>query len=210
MADSGGATFDPAVLARLRGLPRGQLVTLLRGLSEAELRTLHESWAIWALPGQREPAGDWQVWLIRAGRGFGKTRAGAEWVPVRGSSGRIIGAADALIGTTRIAAFETPGLEDAPLAAPRLSVAATGTGAGWRHAALLYSLDDGASWIAAGASAAPATIGTIAVVAGPAPATLTDRAGAFEVMLVRGDMSLADADAAALDAGANLAMAGAS
>ncbi|WP_426290267.1 hypothetical protein [Sphingomonas sp. TWP1-3-1] len=55
MADSGGATFDPAVLARLRGLPRGQLVTLLRGLSEAELRTLHESWAIWALPGQREP-----------------------------------------------------------------------------------------------------------------------------------------------------------
>ncbi len=28
MADSGGATFDPAVLARLRGLPRGQLVTL--------------------------------------------------------------------------------------------------------------------------------------------------------------------------------------
>ncbi len=129
-------------------------------------------------------------------------------LPVRGSSGRIVGAADALIGTTRLAAFETPGLEDAPLAAPRLSVAATGTGAGWRHAALLYSLDDGASWIAAGASAAPATIGTIAVVAEAAPATLSDRAGAFEVVLVRGDLALADADAAALDAGANLAMAG--
>ncbi|MBD8698856.1 hypothetical protein IFT54_03400 [Sphingomonas sp. CFBP 13714] len=129
-------------------------------------------------------------------------------LPVRGSSGRIVGAADALIGTTRLAAFETPGLEDAPLAAPRLSVAATGTGAGWRHAALLYSLDDGASWIAAGASAAPATIGTIAVVAGTAPATLTDRAGAFEVVLVRGDLALTDADAAALDAGGNLAMAG--
>jgi phage terminase large subunit-like protein len=36
--------------------------------------------AVWAHPGQVAPAGDWRVWLIRAGRGFGKTRAGAEWV----------------------------------------------------------------------------------------------------------------------------------
>ena len=28
---------------------------------------------------QRPPSGDWLVWWIRAGRGFGKTRAGAEW-----------------------------------------------------------------------------------------------------------------------------------
>jgi phage terminase large subunit-like protein len=33
-----------------------------------------------ALPGQRPPPGDWRVWLVMAGRGFGKTRAGAEWV----------------------------------------------------------------------------------------------------------------------------------
>ena len=26
------------------------------------------------------PPGDWRIWLIMAGRGFGKTRAGAEWV----------------------------------------------------------------------------------------------------------------------------------
>jgi phage terminase large subunit-like protein len=26
------------------------------------------------------PEGDWRVWMIMAGRGFGKTRAGAEWV----------------------------------------------------------------------------------------------------------------------------------
>ncbi len=30
--------------------------------------------------GQEAPAGDWQTWVIKAGRGFGKTRAGAEWV----------------------------------------------------------------------------------------------------------------------------------
>jgi len=37
-------------------------------------------WNFWARPGQRPPAGDWSIWLIMAGRGFGKTRAGAEWV----------------------------------------------------------------------------------------------------------------------------------
>lgn len=29
---------------------------------------------------QRPPAGDWRVWAVVAGRGFGKTRTGAEWV----------------------------------------------------------------------------------------------------------------------------------
>ena len=29
---------------------------------------------------QRPPEGDWSIWAILAGRGFGKTRAGAEWV----------------------------------------------------------------------------------------------------------------------------------
>lgn len=29
---------------------------------------------------QLPPAGDWTIWAILAGRGFGKTRAGAEWV----------------------------------------------------------------------------------------------------------------------------------
>ena len=33
-----------------------------------------------AHPGQEAPGGDWRNWVIMAGRGFGKTRAGAEWV----------------------------------------------------------------------------------------------------------------------------------
>jgi hypothetical protein len=33
-----------------------------------------------ARPAQRPPAGDWRTWLVLAGRGFGKTRVGAEWV----------------------------------------------------------------------------------------------------------------------------------
>lgn len=71
--------FDREVLARLSP---GDRLAVLRALPEPELRAFHESWAIWAMPGQRAPDADWHVWLIRAGRGFGKTRAGAEWVAV--------------------------------------------------------------------------------------------------------------------------------
>jgi phage terminase large subunit-like protein len=37
-------------------------------------------WPFWARPAQLPPAGDWRIWLIMAGRGFGKTRSGAEWI----------------------------------------------------------------------------------------------------------------------------------
>jgi phage terminase large subunit-like protein len=33
-----------------------------------------------ARPNQLAPDGDWSVWLIQAGRGYGKTRTGAEWL----------------------------------------------------------------------------------------------------------------------------------
>jgi hypothetical protein len=37
-------------------------------------------WPNWARPSQLAPSGDWRIWLVMAGRGFGKTRCGAEWV----------------------------------------------------------------------------------------------------------------------------------
>lgn len=37
-------------------------------------------WEALARPQQLPPEGDWRIWLILAGRGFGKTRAGAEWI----------------------------------------------------------------------------------------------------------------------------------
>jgi len=49
-------------------------------LDAARIRTLMENWAFRSRPEQRAPKGDWATWLIMAGRGFGKTRAGAEWV----------------------------------------------------------------------------------------------------------------------------------
>jgi phage terminase large subunit-like protein len=40
-------------------------------------------WSFWARPKQLPPPGDWPVWVISAGRGFGKTRTGACWVHAR-------------------------------------------------------------------------------------------------------------------------------
>jgi phage terminase large subunit-like protein len=37
-------------------------------------------WRYRARPEQLPPDGSWRVWLLMAGRGFGKTRCGAEWV----------------------------------------------------------------------------------------------------------------------------------
>lgn len=37
-------------------------------------------WEFWRRPAQETPPGDWLIWLIMAGRGFGKSRTGSEWV----------------------------------------------------------------------------------------------------------------------------------
>lgn len=53
---------------------------LVRDMATAEHREWRWYWPIWARRSQLPPEGDWRVWLVMAGRGFGKTRAGAEWV----------------------------------------------------------------------------------------------------------------------------------
>jgi phage terminase large subunit-like protein len=46
-----------------------------------ELAALEYDWTgFWARPNQLPPHGPWKVWLILAGRGFGKSRTGAEQV----------------------------------------------------------------------------------------------------------------------------------
>jgi phage terminase large subunit-like protein len=57
-----------------------------------------KEWAIVARDSQWEPPGDWRTWMLKCGRGFGKTRSGAEWVKSKiedGTYGRI-----ALVGPT--------------------------------------------------------------------------------------------------------------
>jgi phage terminase large subunit-like protein len=49
-------------------------------LNQNQKNSFDYLWEYIARPNQLPPPGDWRVWMIMAGRGFGKTRAGAEWV----------------------------------------------------------------------------------------------------------------------------------
>lgn len=87
-----------ALVAELAAHDPSDQMKLLERVPHGVVRTLESHWFLWAHPGQYAPPGDWRVWLIRAGRGFGKTRAGAEWVSelARGHPKRRI----ALVGAT--------------------------------------------------------------------------------------------------------------
>ncbi|HLI22062.1 MAG TPA: terminase family protein [Stellaceae bacterium] len=56
-------------------------------LPKLEAYGMLDNWHRWARKSQLPPEGDWRVWLLLAGRGFGKTRAGAEWVRAQAESG---------------------------------------------------------------------------------------------------------------------------
>jgi predicted phage terminase large subunit-like protein len=62
-----------------------------RAYTQADIETaLRESrsWRILARPDQREPLGDWLIWLIITGRGWGKTRTAGETITNWAQSGR--------------------------------------------------------------------------------------------------------------------------
>jgi phage terminase large subunit-like protein len=69
-----------ALQARLLAFDPGQRARLMAALTEREARAWRSDWSEWAHDGQREPEGDWRTWVLMAGRGFGKTLAGAQWV----------------------------------------------------------------------------------------------------------------------------------
>jgi len=57
-------------------------------LTPEEKAALAYNWKAWARPEQLPPEGAWDGWLILAGRGWGKTRAGAEVICDEAKSGR--------------------------------------------------------------------------------------------------------------------------
>jgi phage terminase large subunit-like protein len=93
LATAGGGLSDDAWRSpaeRLIGSESGRRA--LAALDEREAEALLHDWRFIARPKQLAPEGTWRVWLLLAGRGFGKTRSGAEWVRGRvegGSAGRI-------------------------------------------------------------------------------------------------------------------------
>jgi phage terminase large subunit-like protein len=67
----------------LRGvglLPDSLFNAFVEGIPDHDLLRISGKWRDMARREQLPPPGDWANWLILAGRGFGKTRAGAGWV----------------------------------------------------------------------------------------------------------------------------------
>jgi len=71
----------------VRQLTPRQKKAFLKSLTDEEALALYHDWSFWARPKQLPPPGDWFCWLLRSGRGFGKTRTGSEWVVQRARQG---------------------------------------------------------------------------------------------------------------------------
>jgi phage terminase large subunit-like protein len=76
--------LTPDWLESWRRQPHALRLRLIHELSHhltpRQRQELAYDWRITGRDEQLPPDGDWTVWLITAGRGFGKTRTGAEWV----------------------------------------------------------------------------------------------------------------------------------
>lgn len=60
---------------------------IINSLSQEEAKSLLYDWEVWARDKQLPPLGDWLTWMILTGRGWGKTRTGAEWVKDQAKKG---------------------------------------------------------------------------------------------------------------------------
>jgi len=67
-------------LSFLAGERREVRERVAKVLDQTERNEFSFHWGMMAHPSQLPPLGDWRIWMIMAGRGFGKTRAGTEWV----------------------------------------------------------------------------------------------------------------------------------
>jgi phage terminase large subunit-like protein len=82
----------------LLALSPGAMSETIESWSADQLVSEIGKWEFWARAGQLPPEGSWRLWLVLAGRGFGKTRMGAEWVRARAEENG--NARIALVGAT--------------------------------------------------------------------------------------------------------------
>lgn len=70
-----------SVAEQIAALPSKDREAVIATLTDQEAEALLYDWrGFLARPDQIAPNGDWDIWLILSGRGWGKTRTGAEWV----------------------------------------------------------------------------------------------------------------------------------
>lgn len=99
-------------------LPVKEQEAILSAYTDERLERLRYDWSFWARPKQLPPPGDWFGWLILAGRGFGKTRTGSEWILQRVALGykriALVGQTKADVRDTMIEVEESSILKVAP------------------------------------------------------------------------------------------------
>lgn len=75
----------------LLSMPAEERLRVIEALDAVDAGRLAEeiryNWRLNARPKQLPPSGDWKFWIVMAGRGFGKTRTGAEFLRERAEAG---------------------------------------------------------------------------------------------------------------------------
>ena len=71
---------DDSARARLGRCDAEAVAGWRKAMGEARFAAAISHWHFTRRSAQIEPAGRWDGWLVMAGRGFGKTRTGAQWV----------------------------------------------------------------------------------------------------------------------------------
>jgi phage terminase large subunit-like protein len=82
-------TNNASQAERLADLPPDLRAKFYASLTEEQARDLPFDWDFFSRRNQQAPPGDWRTWLVMAGRGFGKTRTGAERVRAEVRAGRL-------------------------------------------------------------------------------------------------------------------------
>ena len=93
-----GLPPDTDLAAFLLALPPEARAEAVATLGAEEREAFDRDWSSWAHEGQAFPPGDWTTWVVKGGRGFGKTLTGSHWVTAAIATGEPLDIA--LVGAT--------------------------------------------------------------------------------------------------------------
>ena len=71
---------NASMAERVAALPEKERLDFFKDYSPEQLDALQYDWKFWGRKNQFVPEGDWHIFAICAGRGFGKSRTLSEWV----------------------------------------------------------------------------------------------------------------------------------
>jgi phage terminase large subunit-like protein len=66
---------NASLAEQLATLPQRELDRILSNIRPGKTKELWHDWGFWGRVNQHPPAGDWQIWLLLAGRGIRRIRA---------------------------------------------------------------------------------------------------------------------------------------